>query len=59
MNYALPAKDSTKNNVVKRASLAGGVGSFVEWYAYGIYGLLVSTLVLVFSANEMNTTDAG
>ncbi len=59
MDYALPAKDSTQNNVVKRASLAGGVGSFVEWYDYGIYGLLVSTLVLVFSANNMNTTDAG
>ncbi|MEG3136061.1 MFS transporter [Rouxiella sp. T17] len=59
MDYALPAKASTKNNVVKRASLAGGVGSFVEWYDYGIYGLLVSTLVLVFSASSMNTTDAG
>lgn len=59
MDYALPAKVSTKNNVVKRASLAGGVGSFVEWYDYGIYGLLVSTLVLVFSASSMNTTDAG
>jgi MHS family proline/betaine transporter-like MFS transporter len=59
MDYALPAKDLTKNNVVKRASLAGGVGSFVEWYDYGIYGLLVSTLVLVFSASDMKSTDAG
>jgi MHS family proline/betaine transporter-like MFS transporter len=59
MDYALPARDSAKNNIVKRASLAGGVGSFVEWYDYGIYGLLVSTLVLVFSASSMNTSDAG
>lgn len=59
MDYALPVKDSAKNSVVRRASLAGGVGSFVEWYDYGIYGLLVSTLVLVFSASDMNTTDAG
>ncbi|MCC3719990.1 MFS transporter [Rouxiella badensis] len=59
MDYALPARDSAKSNIVKRASLAGGVGSFVEWYDYGIYGLLVSTLVLVFSASSMNTSDAG
>ncbi|MFS2224261.1 MFS transporter [Pantoea sp. B65] len=59
MDYALPRDGVTKNNVVRRASLAGGVGSFVEWYDYGIYGLLVSTLVLVFSASEMSLTDAG
>ncbi|MFK8257345.1 MFS transporter [Erwinia sp. AnSW2-5] len=59
MDYALPKDGETKNNVVRRASLAGGVGSFVEWYDYGIYGLLVSSLVLVFSASDMNTTDAG
>lgn len=55
----MPAKENAKNTVVRRASLAGGVGSFVEWYDYGIYGLLVSTLVLVFSANDMGTTDTG
>lgn len=59
MNYALPKNTTTKHNVVRRASLAGGVGSFVEWYDYGIYGLLVSSLVLVFSASDMSTTDAG
>ncbi|RLM26376.1 MFS transporter [Brenneria alni] len=59
MNYALPVKENAQNNVVRRASLAGGVGSFVEWYDYGIYGLMVSTLVLVFSSSEMGLTDAG
>lgn len=59
MDYALPKDGTTKNNVVRRASLAGGVGSFVEWYDYGIYGLLVSSLVLVFSDSEMSTSDAG
>ncbi len=59
MDYALPKNGKVKNDTVRRASLAGGVGSFVEWYDYGIYGLLVSTLVIVFSASEMSTTEAG
>lgn len=59
MDYALPKSGEVKNDAVRRASLAGGVGSFVEWYDYGIYGLLVSTLVIVFSASEMSTTEAG
>ncbi|QUG75643.1 MFS transporter [Erwinia sp. E602] len=59
MDYPMPSKASSQSNVVKRASLAGGVGSFVEWYDYGIYGLLVSTLVLVFSSSEMGMSDAG
>lgn len=59
MDYPMPSKASSQSNVVKRASLAGGVGSFVEWYDYGIYGLLVSTLVLVFSSSDMGMTDAG
>jgi len=59
MDYALPKDETTRNSVVRRASIAGGVGSFVEWYDYGIYGLLVSSLVLAFSAKEMSVTDAG
>lgn len=31
---------------VKRATIAGAVGSFVEWYDYGIYGLLTTYLAL-------------
>ncbi|MBJ7223926.1 MULTISPECIES: MFS transporter [unclassified Brenneria] len=59
MNYSIPVKEDAQNNAVRRASLAGGIGSFVEWYDYGIYGLLVSTLVLVFMANDVGTTNAG
>src|SRR5471030_70613 len=69
MDQAMPAKQSAsrsvnrhsavKNSAVKRASFAGGVGSFVEWYDYGIYGLLVGTLALVFSANDIGGTNAG
>lgn len=59
LDYNFTREKSSKSTVVRRASIAGGVGSFVEWYDYGIYGLLVSSLVLVFSANDMNTTDAG
>ena len=31
---------------VRRATVAGAVGSFVEWYDYGIYGLLTTYLAL-------------
>lgn len=32
--------------VVRRATIAGAVGSFVEWYDYGIYGLLTTYIAL-------------
>jgi MFS transporter, MHS family, proline/betaine transporter len=35
--------------IIRRATAAGTVGSFVEWYDYGIYGLLAGTLALVFA----------
>ena len=31
---------------VRRATLAGAVGSFVEWYDYGIYGLLATYVAI-------------
>jgi MHS family proline/betaine transporter-like MFS transporter len=34
---------------VRKATIAGTVGSFVEWYDYGIYGLLAGTLAAVLS----------
>ncbi len=40
---------------VKRATVAGAVGSFVEWYDYGIYGLLTTYLAL----NIMGGAQAG
>ncbi|MFD9664505.1 MFS transporter [Rhodococcus sp. NPDC059968] len=44
-----PATDSDNRKVVKKVTIAGGIGSFVEWYDYGIYGLLVPTVALVFA----------
>ncbi|MBP8531715.1 MFS transporter [Streptomyces sp. MK37H] len=37
---------SADDKVVRRATLAGAIGSFVEWYDYGIYGLLVTYLAI-------------
>lgn len=31
---------------VRRATLAGAIGSFVEWYDYGIYGLLATYVAI-------------
>lgn len=41
--------------VVRRATVAGALGSFVEWYDYGIYGLLATYLAI----NVMGSADAG
>jgi MHS family proline/betaine transporter-like MFS transporter len=38
-----------EKEVVKKVTIAGAIGSFVEWYDYGIYGLLVPTLAIVFA----------
>ncbi|MBI0380870.1 MFS transporter, partial [Streptomyces albiflaviniger] len=37
---------SADDKVVRRATFAGAIGSFVEWYDYGIYGLLVTYLAI-------------
>lgn len=41
--------------VVRKATVAGAIGSFVEWYDYGIYGLLVTYLAI----NIMGEAEAG
>jgi MHS family proline/betaine transporter-like MFS transporter len=41
--------------VVRKATVAGAVGSFVEWYDYGIYGLLTTYLAV----NIMGGAEAG
>lgn len=41
--------------VVRKATIAGSVGSFVEWYDYGIYGLLTTYLAI----NIMGGAEAG
>lgn len=43
------------DEAVRRATIAGAVGSFVEWYDYGIYGLLTTYLAL----NIMGGAEAG
>lgn len=42
-------------SVVRKATIAGSVGSFVEWYDYGIYGLLTTYLAI----NIMGGAQAG
>ncbi|MEU4486955.1 MFS transporter [Streptomyces purpurascens] len=46
---------SANRKVVRKATVAGSVGSFVEWYDYGIYGLLVTYLAI----NIMGEAEAG
>lgn len=46
---------SVNDKVVRKATVAGAVGSFVEWYDYGIYGLLVTYLAI----NIMGEAEAG
>ncbi|MFC8394229.1 MULTISPECIES: MFS transporter [unclassified Streptomyces] len=46
---------SPHDKVVRKATVAGAIGSFVEWYDYGIYGLLVTYLALTI----MGEGDAG
>jgi MHS family proline/betaine transporter-like MFS transporter len=37
---------TSDGKVVRKAVIAGSIGSFVEWYDYGIYGLLVTYLAI-------------
>ncbi|MEV2211633.1 MFS transporter [Streptomyces sp. NPDC050997] len=46
---------SANGKVVRKATFAGAIGSFVEWYDYGIYGLLVTYLAI----NIMGEAEAG
>ncbi|MFI6549306.1 MFS transporter [Streptomyces prunicolor] len=46
---------TAQNGVVRKATVAGAIGSFVEWYDYGIYGLLVTYLAV----NIMGDAGAG
>lgn len=52
---ATAAVDTADAKVVRKATVAGAVGSFVEWYDYGIYGLLVTYLAI----NIMGEAEAG
>ncbi|MFF7308912.1 MFS transporter [Streptomyces sp. NPDC008137] len=46
---------TANGKVVRKATVAGAIGSFVEWYDYGIYGLLVTYLAI----NIMGEAEAG
>ncbi|MFC6354598.1 MFS transporter [Luethyella okanaganae] len=59
---ATPPLDTTQvaivtadGKVVRKATIAGSVGSFVEWYDYGIYGLLTTYIAI----NIMGGAEAG
>ena len=55
--HLLPVEPAAQP-VVKRVTLAGLIGSFVEWYDYGIYGLLAATLALNFSSPDAGANAA-
>lgn len=40
---------------MKRVTAAGAIGSFVEWYDYGIYGLLAGSISLVFFPGDADS----
>jgi len=40
---------------VRRATAAGAIGSFVEWYDYGIYGLLAGSVSVVFFPGDADS----
>jgi MHS family proline/betaine transporter-like MFS transporter len=40
---------------VRKAVVAAGIGNFVEWFSYGIYGFLAPTLALLFFPSENRT----
>lgn len=46
LNTELVAAVTADGKVVRKATMAGAVGSFVEWYDYGIYGLLTTYLAI-------------
>ena len=48
-----PVPPSPESSVLKRAVVAGLIGHFVEWYDYGVYAYVATTLAVVF----FNTSD--
>ena len=41
-----------ESSVLKRAMFAGLIGHFVEWYDYGVYAYVATTLAVVFFASS-------
>src|SRR6185312_11379229 len=42
----------TDSSTMKRAMAAGIIGHFVEWYDYGVYAYVATTLAAVFYASS-------
>jgi MFS transporter, MHS family, proline/betaine transporter len=51
----IAASSGVEPTTVRRATAAGAIGSFVEWYDYGIYGLLAGSLSTVFFPGDTNS----
>jgi MHS family proline/betaine transporter-like MFS transporter len=45
---ALDQQAETKPSAIRRATIAGVIGHFVEWYDYGIYAYVATILAIVF-----------
>ena len=43
-----PTPETVEPSVLKRAVAAGLIGHFVEWYDYGVYAYVATTLAVVF-----------
>lgn len=46
------AEPNVEPATVRRAVVAAGIGNFVEWFSYGIYGFLAPTLAALFFPSE-------
>ncbi|TLS42344.1 MFS transporter [Streptomyces montanus] len=55
MATTIAASSGVERTTVRRATAAGAIGSFVEWYDYGIYGLLAGTLSTAFFPGDADS----
>lgn len=47
-----PPPPTVDSSTLKRAVIAGIIGHFVEWYDYGVYAYVATTLAVVFFASS-------
>lgn len=55
MATTIAASSGVEQTTVRRATAAGAIGSFVEWYDYGIYGLLAGSISTVFFPGDADS----
>lgn len=53
--HAAKSEESTPNRPAARAVIAGGIGSFVEWFDYSIYALFAGYFATQFFPSENRT----